>query len=159
MGFDVKGFKKAKFKDRTKAIDVPELAEFFGEDEKPEWVIRGLSGEEAGRVKEAVSSDNSNRWAMFQAALESGTDAEKIEALKAQLGDTSKSPKDYAERVENLVIASVSPKCDTELAVILAKRFPYVFYKLTNEVLKATGLGMEPGKPKRSIKTQVSEAP
>jgi len=43
MPFDAKAFAKAKFEPRTAELRIPELQEWFGDDD-PVFVVRGLSG-------------------------------------------------------------------------------------------------------------------
>ena len=53
MPFDAESFARAKFAPRTKTVEVEPLASFFGEGEKPEWTVRGLSAVELHRAIEA----------------------------------------------------------------------------------------------------------
>ena len=65
-------------------------------------------------------------------------------------------PADY-EKLQMLVIASVSPECDMQTAMQLAKAFPVVFFDLTNRIPRLTGLGHIPGKRPPSGGSQASE--
>ena len=59
MSFDESKFLKTTFKDRTEDVPVPRLKAFFGKKGKPIWVIKGLTGPESAKAKQAVQ-DNSN---------------------------------------------------------------------------------------------------
>jgi len=154
MTFDNKKFKRTKFKQRTEAVPVADLADFFPDDEEPVWEVRGLTGQELGRTKEAAAK-NKNMSALVD-ALESSVDSDKIDAMRTALGVGEETPQNIAERLEQLVLGSVAPECDMETAVLLCERFPIEFYTLTNTVLKLTGKGMEPGKRKDSGTTPES---
>jgi len=147
MSFDAKKFKKTKFQTRTEDVPVKDLSAFFGEGETYVWTVRGLTGQELGRTKEAAAR-NKNFSAILE-ALESASKSEKVKGLKKALG-VDEVPQAIAERIEQLVLGSVEPACDTDLALMLCERFPVEFYALTNKILELTGKGMEPGKPKGS---------
>jgi len=150
--FDTKKFLKTKLKHRTEAVPVPDLKEFF-DGEEAVWIVRGLSGQEAGRAKEAAAK-NKNLTAIIEAI--SGTQKDKIQAIKDALG-IDKIPDNIAERIAHLEAGSVEPKCDTELALKLCEHFPIDFYNLTTKILTLTGQGSEPGKPEGSTQTPESE--
>ena len=57
MPFDIKRFEKVKFDDRTEAVSVPDLKEWFGEGEAPEIIVRGLTGPEIARANEAAAKN------------------------------------------------------------------------------------------------------
>lgn len=150
--FDVKKFQKTKFKAREESVPVPDLKEFF-EKGDPVWVVRGLSGMEIGTAKEAAAK-NKNLAAIVEAI--SGNQKDKVQGIKDALG-IGKVPDNIAERIAHLEAGSVSPKCDTELALKICEHFPTDFYNLTTKILILTGKGSEPGKPKGSTQTPESE--
>jgi len=154
MPFDVKQFKKTKFTTRKEEVSVPDLSAYFSEDENPVWVVRGLTGQELGQTKDAAAR-NRNISAIVE-ALDSGSKTKKVQGVKKALG-IDEVPQDIAERIEQLVIGSIEPCCDTDLALMLCERFPVEFYSLTNKILQLTGKGMTPGKPKSFGKTEESE--
>ena len=133
-------------------MPVPALKEFFGKAE-PLWTVRGLTGQEVGQTKEAAAK-NKNLTAIVEAIA--GQQKEKVQGIKDALG-IGKIPDDIAQRVAQLEAGSVKPKCDTEMALKLCEHFPVEFYNLTNEILRLTGQGSEPGKPKGSTPTPESE--
>lgn len=150
--FDKKKFKAAKLKPRTLDVHVPSLSDFFDKG-KAIWTIKGLTGQEIGYTKEAAAK-NKNLTAIVDAIA--GSQKEKVQGIKDALG-IGKIPDDIAQRVAQLEMGSVNPKCDTDMAVRLCEHFPVEFYNLTNEILKLTGQGSEPGKPKGSTQTPESE--
>ncbi|MDR5867302.1 hypothetical protein [Halomonas koreensis] len=157
MEFDISKFTGATFTPREEDVQVPGLKAFFtGEPEKddkgnpkpPVWRVRGLKGAELAKANEAVEM-NRNRSAIAE-ALASGKDQKITEALRELIGNGEKVPDDTAKRIEMLTLGSVSPECSGQLAVKLAEAFPIEFTQLTNKIMQLTGLGGEPGKPKRS---------
>jgi len=150
--FDVKKFQKTKFKAREEAVPVPALQEFFEKGEAV-WVVKGLSGQDIGRSKEAAAK-NKNLAAIVEAIT--GNQKDKVQGIKDALG-IGNVPDNIAERISILEAGSVSPKCDTELALKLCEYFPVDFYNLTTKILMLTGKGSEPGKPKGSTQTPESE--
>ncbi len=157
MEFDISKFTGTTFTPREEDVPVKDLAAFFtgepekdehGNDKPPVWRVRGLTGAELAKTNEAVQM-NRNRVAIAE-ALAAGKDQQLTEALRELIGNGEAVPDDTAKRIEMLTIASVSPECPGNLAVKLAEAFPIEFTQLTNTIMKLTGLGGEPGKPKRS---------
>ena len=140
MAFDISKFEQKQYKDRTDDIAVPELKEFFGDDEKAVWTIRCLSANELAAANEAVEN-NLNIDGLI-GALASGGSKEKIEAVKEAIGlPTDKTPNDLVKRFSMLVSGSVSPECPQNIALKLAHNFPVTFYNLTNRIIELTGRG------------------
>ena len=149
-GFDASKFLQAKLSARTRAVKVPALAEWFGEDpDQAEWVVRGLSANELAKVNEA---ELRNRRADALAdAITDGARSEIVEELQHALGRGKDTRPDLARRLEMLTLGSVEPECVLEVAVRLAEKFPTQFFELTNAVLELTGRGSEVAKkPKPS---------
>lgn len=158
MGFKLKEFSKAKFEARTATVPVPALSEFFGEGDKAEFVVRGLTGEETARVNEAQSKAK-NLQAVV-AALAGKDQTEKVQALQESLGLSSDTiPGDLARRIEMLAMGCADPVLDVQAASKIFKVAPVDGYNLTNEILRLSGQGMTVGKPKASGKTKGSKAP
>ncbi len=143
MGFDRKRFMTTRFQAREVDVPVPALAEWFGEGADPAWKVRGLSGQELGRAKEAAARNRS--IAAIVEGLASGADREKTAAMRQLLG-IDETPQDIAQRIHMLEIGSVDPTCDTELALKVCEVYPVEFYTLTNKITELTGRGHEPGK-------------
>ncbi len=118
------------------------------------WKIRGLTGYELGLCNEA-SSRNKNVRAIID-GLASQIPSEIAQALKSFYG-RDEVPQDVAKRIEQLILGSVEPKVDVELATKLCKAFPIEFYILTNKINELTGKGHIPGKVQPSGETQTSE--
>lgn len=144
MPFDVKKFKKSKFENRTENIAVPSLKSFFGEDETAEFIVRGLTGEEFARVREAQQKYK-NVSAIIE-ALAGTNQREKIEALSESLGIGAEGvPEDMVRRLEMLQLGSVEPEIDLETAKKIFKVAPVTAYELTNRIQALSGQGMLPG--------------
>lgn len=152
MGFDSRTFLKDAFQPRIESISVPALAAWFSDGEKPEWQVRGLTGEELARCNE-IQQQQINIAAAISAMT---TEREKIAEIKSLLGISEKVPDDLAKRMEMLAIASVQPEITLDVSVKLAERFPIEFYQLTNVILRLTGMGQLPGKQQPSGKMQKS---
>ena len=151
--FDEKEFMKTSFKQREKSIPVPELKAFYKEGD-PVWVIRGLVGVEVARVNDAQEK---NSTLLQVATALQGNKNEKLEAFKDLFGVQGEEvPNEIVRRKEILVAGSVNPECSEELAVKMAMVYPTVFYFLTTEILRLTGLGQDPGKLPPSGKEKTS---
>lgn len=151
MSFDVNKFSGSQFKQRTEDVKVEALKEFFGKKDKPIFKVRNLTGEELGRVNQAVSK-NRNVAAILDGLL-SNVDKEKIEAIKSSIGADSKIPDDIARRLEMIQLGCVDPKIDLSLAKKLCTNYPIEFYDITNTITRLTGLGSELGKARPSGRT------
>jgi hypothetical protein len=144
MPFDLQKFNDAKFVPRTDKVPVPALAKFFPKGEKPVITIRGLTGEEFARVREAQEK-NRNIVAVLEALAGSGAD-EKVQALRETLGlDSDHVPDDLARRVEQLSVGSVDPVLDAQAAAKIFRVWPVVGFDLTNRITMLSGQGMLPG--------------
>lgn len=155
MGFDSKGFSRAKFAARTEVVEVPEMSEFNG-GETLRWTVRGLSGDELYRVKGAAEK-NDQLQAMIKAISTDG--AEQVAALREALGLAEDLHEEHVKRLEMLTIASVDPVIDRPMAVKFAGAYPVAFGRLTDVILKLTGMGAIAGKSKGSGETTASETP
>lgn len=145
MAFDTKRFIKTKFIHRTEDVPVPDLRDFFPDNEPAVWKVRGLTGQELGRAAEAAER-NKNMSAILE-GLTAEASKEKSDAVKELLGIGGGTPQDIAKRLEHLTLGSVAPACTLDLAVKMCETFPVEFYMLTNKILMLTGQGQVPGKP------------
>lgn len=148
MPFDKKAFLKAGFRPREKAVPVPDLKQFFAKGEKRVWKVRGLEGVELGRANEAAER-NRNIAAVLEGLVAQGQ-KKKVDSMRELLGIGDQTPSDIAKRIEMLVIGSVEPECDLDLALKLCKTFPVEFFSITNWIIRLTGQGHEPGKARPS---------
>jgi len=143
VDFLVDDFMGAEASPRTKGVAVPGLSDFFGAadgpDDRPEWVVRGLAGNELAKVN-AAAARQKNIGSVLE-ALEAGTHSEKVAELRRSMGLADDIEQETAKRLEMLVAGSVKPVCSLELAVKLAETRPVEFIALTNAVTELTGLG------------------
>jgi hypothetical protein len=155
MGFDSKQFLKMKFAHRTEDVPVPDLQQFFPEGEEAVWKIRGLTGQELGRVKEAP--ERHKKMTGILEGLLSSVTKDVVDGVKAVMGSgTADSPDDIVIRMEQLVMGSIEPKCTLDLAVKLCEVSAITFFHLTNKITILTGQGQMPGKPRPSGETTES---
>jgi hypothetical protein len=157
MGFDRAAFMKAQWEERISEYPVndPDLIGFFDKEEKPIWTVRSMTGVEIGKANEAAQKQN-----ISDAVLEgfmSRRSKEVKDAVKGLLGTDKVVPEDIAKRIEHLMVASVEPKCDLDLALLVCKAKPLFFLQVTNEITRVTGMGMVPGKQKPSGKIPKSK--
>lgn len=146
MSFNVEKFKRAAYAPRTETVAIPELAEFFGEGEAPEFVVRGLTASELHRAMEA-----SIRLKSVDAMIKAlATQQDQVESIRRALGTSKDTPAEIAKRLSMLVAGSVSPKLDDAAAAKLAETFPVEFYDLTNRITNLTGQGASRVKPQPS---------
>lgn len=141
MGFDADKFKLTQYSDRTAEVPVPELKKFFGEDDKPIWVVKCIGSNEISIANEARDANkNVNE---FIASMASDSAKEKVAAAKKLLGVPGDDVTgDVARRISMLVSGSVDPVCDQELAVRISTFHPTVFFRLTNRILSLMGEGL-----------------
>ena len=160
MEFDIHKFTSTAFRPREADVPVPDLAAYFKRvqgDEKPVWRVRGLTGAELAQTNEAKER-NRARSAIAQGLL-SGRDDQMTDAIREIVGNGQAVPDDLAKKIEMLVLGSVAPECSHQLAAKLASAFPVEFFQLANKITELTGLGAEPGKPKRSSGKPTSAQP
>lgn len=155
MSFDEAAFLNEQFEARIIDVSVPDLKAWFTSS-KPVWKVRGLTGDELGRVNEAVEKyRNINQTVK---AIVGGTDQEKISAICESLGVASdKCPQEVIRGIEMLTIGSVEPPCNAQLAIRLNRYFPGEFRLLVKHIQEATLKGHVPGKLKASGVIQESE--
>lgn len=150
---DLQKFLSAPLAPRQSTVEVPELAEWFGE-EPAAWTVRGLTAAELSRANQAADRGLDNARAMVAALA---GDGDKAAAIRTAMGLSNDDvPGDISRRIEMLAAGSVAPLLggdNRDVAVKLAETFPTVFYQLTNAITNLTGQGAEVGKPKRSGKT------
>ena len=155
MGFDSKRFLATQFIPREEDVPVKDLKDFFGEGDKPVWRVRGLTGYELGKVEE-IKRRNRKIENIIEGIVSDGS-RKQVQAIRQLIGNTKEATDDIAKRLEMLVIGSVDPECDLDLAIKLLTAFPIEFFDLTNRVNLLTGKGHIPGKAKPSGKTPKSE--
>jgi hypothetical protein len=152
MPFDAKKFKTMKFETREGLVKVPGLQDFFPEGEEAVWKIRGLTGVELGRVNEA-SERYRNINAILEGLISSGA-TDKADSVKKLVGLGNDTPADIVKRIDMLVVASIDPQVDEDLAVKFCEKYPVEFFDITNTIIKLTGQGHIPGKPRPSGETK-----
>lgn len=157
MGFDTKGFDNARFTPREGEVIVDGLKEFYDDDEKPVWKVRGLTGMEIGKTKIAVHKEKA--YDALLTALKSDNVSDKVDAIKELLSmGNSRKQGDIAERLFQMVEGSVEPKCTLERAIKVCKVSAVDFYNITNKILELSGQGQEiVGKPKGCTQEPISE--
>jgi hypothetical protein len=141
--FDMKKFMSTKFVERTQDVSLPDFSLWFPPGVPPVFTVRGLTGEELGRVNESAAK-NKNVAGLLD-ALASANVSEKIDALKESLGLSENVPDDIAKRIEQLVLGVVNPKFDLQAAVKFFQVYPVEGYQLTNAIMRLTGQGQLPG--------------
>lgn len=154
---DLKAFVRADLTPRTEDVTVAALAP-WNDGKAPTVTVRGLTGPELARVREAAEKLK-DIGKIIEAAV-GGTDKERVQATREMWGIADDLTEDYAKRVEMLAIASVSPAMDRQTCLKLAVAFPVEFYDLTNRITVLTGMGHAvPGKPAPSTETAEFERP
>ena len=152
--FDTKKFQKTKFIHRTKQVLVPDLVHFFDEGDQALWEVRGLEFNEISVCNNQVGSQDAIK-ALLQALGNKQADAdETTQAIQSALQINTEDPTDETKRrVQHLIIGSVNPQIDYDIANKLAASFPIVFKQLTDEILTLSGQGQDMEKPMPSGKT------
>ena len=140
---DTERFMAEKFGDRTEVVPVPELQHWFGEDEKAEWIIRGITAHELALVNNEIAA-NAGKEKIMQALIGGGKNSEQIDAIRASLNIIKLSdnvPEDLCRRQATIVMGSVNPKCNDEMAIKLGLNFPTIYLQLSQKIFALTGLG------------------
>lgn len=147
--FNADRFQRAAFEPRTETVELQSLAEFFGEGEKPEFTVRGLTASELHKAMEA-GARNKQVDAVVKAI---STSKDQIAAIRAAIGLSADTPGEIAKRIEMLVAGCVAPQITHAVAVKLAEVCPVEFYDLTNRITNLTGQGSSRVKPQPSSQT------
>lgn len=151
--FKVKEFLRTELAHRQAKVKVDELKDWF--DGEPVWTVRGLSHKEIA-IADEHSEKTKNLTSLISALA--GNDEDKQKLISQLVGHDKETPKDTAKRMEHLVMGSIEPKIELDVALKLSIHQPYVFALLTNKILELTGLGSEASvKQKPSGKTQASK--
>jgi len=148
MAFNQQAFMKAQYQPRTADVDVPSLAAYFDDEEKPVWTVKGQTASDVAKAIEAAAKNN-NISSIIEAIGKSNV---QVDELKKAIGISDDTPQDIVKRLEQLTQCSVSPAIDLSCAVKLAESHPIEFYILTNKIVELTGMGMDLKKPKASGK-------
>lgn len=146
MGFNTKEFQKTEFVARTEKVRVADLSAWFDEGEEPVFVVRGLTFEEL--CKAESMADNSKAMLNLMASIQQRDGIAIGEGIKDAFGVGKETPANMIKRINHLVIASIDPVIDEELAVKIASTFPIEFTAVTNKITELTGKGFVPGKRK-----------
>jgi hypothetical protein len=153
MAFDLKKFRKEKFSARTEEVLLPELKNYFA-DEKPVFKVRGMTGDEMYRVREAAEKRRDMQTIISK--LTSGQGDQIAEALKELYGDDT-VPDEFVKRVEIVLIGCVEPSLERQDVMKLFRNYPTQAGTLATKILFLTGEGSLPGEPKDSGKTTGSD--
>jgi len=130
------------------------MAEFFDDDEDPDWVVRGIDAIELEMMKEDVRSNP--KISKEISAGSKGVPDEAVEAIKVIFSVASKVanrkvPDTYVMNLSLVAMGSIAPEVSKQQAAQLAKRHPVQFAEIASKVLELTGLGSETaGKSKNS---------
>jgi hypothetical protein len=155
MPFDLQRFAQADFAPRTQAVPVPGLKAFFGKDDKPEFVVRGLT---AAQLHQAI--DAKQRQASVHSVVEAiANSTAKASEIKKALGLSTDMPGEIVKRLEMLVAGSVSPVLDMPTAVKLAETFPVEFLSITSTIAELTGQGFDLVKPTAASRKNPASTP
>lgn len=145
MTFKSNDFSRAKLEQRTSTVKVAELKDWFEDGADPLFKVRGLTGEEFYRVREATA-----RRVDLQAIatrILSGEGQAMAEAIEEFYGAV---PDELARRVEILLFGCVEPQLDRSMALKLFQNFPSTAHTIAEEILRATGEGSIVGESKGS---------
>lgn len=156
MPFDEKRFLSGQWEYPTEDVPVPELSDWFDENEPAIWTVRGLDGVELARAAEIASRRNLS-LAILEGLMSMKGEDVKL-AIQRYIGQSNDIPEETAKRIQYLQMGSVKPLCNEELAVEINKRKGVTFLNLTNRIITLSGQGMiPPGKSKPFGKTSKSK--
>lgn len=155
MAFNSKEFMKQPFDARTEDVRVVELASWFAEGDEPVFKVRGLTFEELNKADNAA--DNSKAMLNLVATLQTKDGTAIADGIKDAFGIGKDTPANMIKRINHMVMGSVDPKIDEELAVKLASTYPIEFTIISNKIIELTGKGFMPGKLKGSTRSQTQK--
>lgn len=159
MSFEPDRFLATKWQRREMDVAVPTLKEFFTNGEKPIWKIQSLEGGELAQAKHAKERNLRLRAGIDSIAeILSIKDKKKLKLKFDDILGNIESQSDTVWRTELLILGSVEPTVDYPLAALLFKARPTEYYNITNEIIRLSGLGHEPGKQLPSGETKKSKA-
>lgn len=141
--FDIEKLKNAEINARTAVVEAKELACFFGDD-KPEFVVRNLTGEDIARVNSDVAENKSDIIRETIRALQAGGTKEAIEGFKEFLLDAEdRLPDDLIRQTGTVSRGIVSPELDREALMKIRDNFPGVFVRLYQKIQMLSAQGGE----------------
>lgn len=158
MGFNSGKFKSTTLVPREKDVPVPELKEWFdGDDKEVVWRVKSLNYLELNKAD--AEAKNADVIESVIAGLK-GRDGDKLgKNIRDELGLGGITAQEYIKRKCWLMMGSVDPVCDEELAVKLAHTFGGTFLLLTSEIVNLSARGYDVGKSKPSGRTRKSKSP
>ncbi|MBF0140071.1 MAG: hypothetical protein HQL74_07310 [Magnetococcales bacterium] len=141
-GFDTKAFLTARFTDREADIELPGLEEWMPGGKTAVFTVRGLTGEEVARVREAVELNSSidavaskvSGFGQYAAGL-----LMNVFGMMDPVGGSV--PDGHVYFIAVVRQGCVSPKLDQEMAVKFGREYPIQFGMVAKKILELTGLG------------------
>lgn len=139
--FDAQAFRKAKYETRQGSVPVPELADFFPEDEEPVFTVRGLDSNELHKADNSVTAGSAVLKVLEK--LAGGNDTEKAAAAVEALGIIG--PTEVEPSLKRMILqvhaGLVAPELSEADVVLLSEKFPVQFKSLHLKIIELTGLG------------------
>lgn len=159
MGFQAERFAQVTLAPRTRSVPVPELADWFDGDDKPVFLVRGLTADELARAKDAHAM-NLRKLGLLRALEREDPDPGQIaeEARAAIQGSAEDKHAQIAMRQQMILHGVVEPALSEEIVAKLATHYAMLIYRVSDAINDLTGRGSEAvKKPKRSSRTATSE--
>ena len=144
MPFDLKAFDKTQFNQRTADVPVPELKDFFGDDEAPVWKVRYLTAPEIAKVE--MSGQTAEKMLAVIEGITSDKPKDIADAVKGIVGIADDLDPEFRKHLTRLEVGSVEPKIIRQTAVKLANVSPTAFYRIIAKIKELSGQGAEMGK-------------
>ncbi len=159
MAFDLEKFRNTNFTHRVGTVEVPALAAFFDDGEKPIFKVRGLTGQELGYAQENSQKRRRELIDNMVEYLIRESRHDVPEATMKAVGFYEKwSPKTLLY-LELLIIATIEPKLNLKHALKICENFAIEFAELAQKIMALTGQGRIQGELKDSGETLSSESP
>ncbi|MBW2559177.1 MAG: hypothetical protein JRD69_10170 [Deltaproteobacteria bacterium] len=148
MTFNLQEFKRANFQHRKADLELPGLAGFFPEGEKPIITVRGLTGPEVSEVKEEVQTATEVYKLVEAAETKTKAVSEAVRLLTS--GSKDSLPVDHVRELHIVQMGIVKPAFKYEDVVKFAGVFPIEFGLIAQKIYVLTGLGQEQKKRRAS---------
>lgn len=141
MPFNARAFERAEYALREDTVELPALAPFFDEGEKPVFKIRQLQGEELARISTSIDQSHASLEHLVT-LMHGNTLEEKADAVARLLGCSLKDvPVLMQKQIAFLVTGVVEPKLDRLQVVRLFAHYPYQALMLFRKIDALTGEG------------------
>ncbi len=144
--FNVTKYMATRLRERTADVVAEELAGWYPKDSTPTLQVRGLTGSELAKIREAVELYSK----MIPLTESTSVDPIVIAAMKGiqavVTGASNRNTYEYIRQLNIIKHGCNKPKLKHDQIVRIGQDFPVLFGQLSWKILELTGLGRVSGK-------------